>query len=63
MILTIYVKVFLGASLESQKLSIFHLVILFKSLFKSYDADPLCKGILWRQPGMSEAVQCPLLIW
>ncbi len=53
MILSLYVKVFLGASMESQKLSIFiNLVILF---FKSYDAVHLCEGILWRQPRKSEA--------
>jgi hypothetical protein len=56
MILSLYVKVFLGASMESQKLSIFRLVILFKTLFKSYDTVPLCEGILRRQYGKSEAV-------
>jgi hypothetical protein len=55
MILSLYVKVFFGASLESQKLSTSCLVILLKSFFKSYDTVPLCEGILWRQPRKSEA--------
>jgi hypothetical protein len=48
-------KVFFGASLESQKLSTSSLVVLLKKI-KSYDTVPLYEGILWRQPRKSEAV-------
>jgi hypothetical protein len=41
--------------MESQKLSIFGVLILFKYFFKSFDTVPLCEGILWRQPRKSKA--------
>ncbi len=50
--LSLYAKLLLGASMESQKLSIFNMVILF---FISYDTVPLCEGIFWRQPRKSKA--------